>query len=176
MYKPCDILIPAALEKSIHKLNAERISCKILAEAANGPTTRAAEEILAKKGVLILPDILLNAGGVTCSYFEWLKNLEHKRPGRLAKRWEEKTKKAIVEIILTRLSPNAPPITDAELDRLRGPEEIDMVYSGLEEVMCSAVNEIKAIAKRLNCTLRIASYVCAIEKIHKCYLDAGITL
>jgi len=92
-------LIPAAKEKVINKFNASKINCKIMAEGANGPTTMAGEEILVNKGVIIFPDILLNAGGVTVSYFEWLKNLEHVRPGRLSKRWEEKGKLALVKLI-----------------------------------------------------------------------------
>jgi glutamate dehydrogenase (NAD(P)+) len=86
MHKQCDILIPAAVERSVHKVNADKLNCKILAEAANGPTTFAANDILEKKGVLILPDLVLNAGGVTVSYFEWLKNLEHKQLGLLIRR------------------------------------------------------------------------------------------
>ena len=86
MYKHCDILIPAALEKTINKNNMEFLNCKILAESANGPTTLTAEKHLIEKGVLILPDVLLNAGGVTVSYFEWLKNLEHVRPGTMTKK------------------------------------------------------------------------------------------
>ena len=86
MHKPCDILIPAAMEKTISKNNMEYLNCKILAESANGPTTIAAEEYLTNKGVLILPDVLLNAGGVTVSYFEWLKNLEHVKPGIMTKK------------------------------------------------------------------------------------------
>ena len=86
MYKPCDILVPAALEKTINLKNMELLNCKILAECANGPTTLAAEKFLTEKGVLILPDVLLNAGGVTVSYFEWLKNLEHMKPGIMTKK------------------------------------------------------------------------------------------
>lgn len=86
MFKKCDILIPAALEKSINIKNMENLDCKIIAESANGPTTLAAEKYLTEKGVCIMPDVLLNAGGVTVSYFEWLKNLEHVRPGTMTKK------------------------------------------------------------------------------------------
>jgi glutamate dehydrogenase (NAD(P)+) len=86
MYRPCDVLLPAAMEKTVNKFNCEQLHCKILAEGANGPTTLAAEQYLEAKGVLILPDILLNAGGVTVSYFEWLKNLEHVKPGKMTRR------------------------------------------------------------------------------------------
>ena len=83
-----DIFIPAALEMCIHKLNAHRFECKIVVEAANGPTTVEGERIAMAKGIRFLPDVLLNAGGVSVSYFEWLKNLEHVIPGRMQKKWE----------------------------------------------------------------------------------------
>jgi len=97
------------------------------------------------------------------------------RPGRLEKRWEEKAKKSLIKVISQKLKLDEK-LTKEQEQLLRGPEEIDLVYSGLEEVMCSAVQETKKTAKEKNCTFRIAAYVNAIEKIHKCYADAGITL
>ena len=99
IYRPVDFFIPAALEKAINKDNAHRFQAKLIVEAANGPTTMEGEEILKKKGVQFLPDILCNAGGVTVSYFEWLKNLEHVRPGRMNRKWEEKHKQNLLEVI-----------------------------------------------------------------------------
>jgi len=81
-----DIFIPAAFEQSVNTNNAEKFNCKLIIEAANGPTTRGAEEILLRRGVSFLPDVLCNGGGVTVSYFEWLKNIEHVRWGRLLRK------------------------------------------------------------------------------------------
>ena len=86
-YNYSDIFIPAAFEKSINVKNAHKFNCKLIVEAANGPTTEAAEKILIERGVKFLPDVLCNAGGVTVSYFEWLKNIEHVRWGRLFRKW-----------------------------------------------------------------------------------------
>ena len=97
----CDILIPAALENQITEENAPRVKAKILAEAANGPTTAGAEEILLRKGVLVIPDIYLNAGGVTASYFEWLKNLSHVRFGRMGKRFDQTTFENMLRVVET---------------------------------------------------------------------------
>jgi glutamate dehydrogenase (NAD(P)+) len=91
MEKECDFLCPAATEKSVHKGNADRLKCKAVIEAANGPTTYAAEELLLKKGIICCPDLLMNGGGVTVSYMEWLKNLDHVAPGAMMKKYEEKS-------------------------------------------------------------------------------------
>jgi len=90
MEKPCDVLIPAAREKAISIDNAHLLDCKVILEGANGPVTFMAEEILLERGIICVPDMLANGGGVTCSYFEWLKNLDHVAPGRMNKKYQEK--------------------------------------------------------------------------------------
>ena len=86
MYEPCDVFVPAALEQAINRNNAHNIKAKIVVEAANGSTTVIGDTVLQKNNILVVPDILANAAGVTCSYFEWLKNLDHRRPGRMTKK------------------------------------------------------------------------------------------
>jgi len=170
----CDILVPAALENQITMENAHKIKAKIIAEAANGPITSMAEEVLLKNGKLIIPDVFLNAGGVTVSYFEWLKNLSHMRFGRMEKRFNQKTYEGIINLVenLTGKSVN-------DKDRLiiaRGAEEIDLVRSGLEETMITAYQQIREIWKRKPDIedLRTASFVSAINKISSDYLSLGI--
>lgn len=136
MEKPCDILIPAAVEKSINKFNANDLNCKVVVEGANGPTTFIGEEMLLKRGIVVVPDLLINGGGVTVSYFEWLKNLEHVSPGRLTKKYEEKTKRRILKTLGISI-----PETGPFVKNLEGATEIDLVYSGLENIMTEAVKE-----------------------------------
>jgi glutamate dehydrogenase (NAD(P)+) len=169
----CDILVPAALEMQITAANAANIKAKIIAEGANGPTTPEAEEILNRKGVLVLPDMYLNAGGVTVSYFEWLKNLQHVRMGRMGKRFTETSTQQLIHTIeqATRET-----LTD-ELKRklVHGPDEIDLVNSGLEDTMIVAYNEIREIWKEKKGTnLRTAAFISAINKIAVSYMELGI--
>ena len=170
----CDILIPAALENVIDKNNAPKIKAKIIGEAANGPLTPEADDILAAKGVLVIPDMYLNAGGVTVSYFEWLKNLSHVRYGRLEKRF---TENANINILNQIEELTGKKVTESEKDIIaHGPDEIDLVHSGLEETMINATREIMDIWKA-NPTIpdmRTAAYVCAINKVGTSYAELGI--
>ena len=170
----CDILIPAALENVINGENADRIKAKIIGEAANGPVTPEADDILNPKGILIVPDMYLNAGGVTVSYFEWLKNLSHVRYGRLEKRFTENMNHHIVDMVenLTGKS-----ITPLERDFiLHGADEVDLVRSGLEETMISATREIVDVWQKTPAIpdLRTAAYVVAINKVATSYAELGI--
>lgn len=170
----CDILVPAALENQITLDNADRVRCRILAEAANGPTTPGAEDILLKKGVLVVPDVYLNAGGVTVSYFEWVKNISHMRYGLMEKRVDACNRASLVVATETMLRRKFPQEVRGRL--IRGIDEEDLVRSGLEETMITAYNEIREIKLRNRKidTLRTAAYVCAIEKVGRAYLEFGV--
>ena len=158
--------MPAAVEKSIHKGNADKLQCKSVVEGANGPTTFAGEEILIKKGVVVCPDLLMNGGGVTCSYFEWLKNIDHVSPGKLSKKYDEKSQRKLLEIMGYKgLDSN-----------IKGAEEIDIVYSGLEEIMTSAVKENWEFSTKKNFSFRDACLVNAINKVYQSYRECGITI
>jgi glutamate dehydrogenase (NAD(P)+) len=170
----CDILIPAALENQLTAENAPRIKAKIVAEGANGPTTAEAERILLAKGVLILPDVFLNAGGVTVSYFEWVKNLSHVRFGRVGKRFEEASFERVVNAIERSTGHRF-----AEEERrtiVHGADELDLVNSGLEETMIGAYHQIREIRKadgRVH-DLRTAAFLCAVRKVATSYLELGV--
>jgi len=171
---PCDILIPAALENVINAENADRVQAKIVGEAANGPLTPEADEILINKGILVVPDMYLNAGGVTVSYFEWLKNLSHVSYGRLERRFMENQNANIVSQ-LEEMTGNK--ISEEQKKLIvHGPDEIDLVRSGLEDTMIKATNEILDCWKK-NPTIRdmrTAAFVVAINKVGTSYLELGI--
>jgi glutamate dehydrogenase (NAD(P)+) len=169
----CDILVPAALENQITAENAPRIKAKIVAEAANGPTTAEAEDILIKNGVLVLPDMYVNAGGVVVSYFEWLKNLQHVRMGRISRRFEESSASQLLSTI-ERITEKA--FTEADRKKLvRGPDEAALVDSGLEDTMVLAYHEIREIWKQHPSTdLRTAAFIDAISKVGESYIALGI--
>ena len=129
MMKPVDFLVPAATEKSIHKVNAPKLQCKAVFEGANGPTTFAAEEILSERGILVAPDLLVNGGGVTCSYFEWLKNIDHVSPGKMTKKFDENSQIKLLQLMGY----------EEMDDQVSGADEVDIVYSALDETMTNAV-------------------------------------
>lgn len=173
MEHDCDILIPAALENQITKENAAKIKAKIIGEGANGPITPEAENILVKKGVMIVPDMYLNAGGVTVSYFEWLKNLSHVSFGRLDYRHQDDAYNKIVDLIETNTGRK---ISKRERDSLHGAGELDIVRSGLEDTMITSYENIREIWKKHKkmTGLRTAAYVDALEKIAVTYERMGV--
>jgi len=170
----CDILVPAALENQITPDNAARIKAKIIAEAANGPITADAEPILLKKGIVILPDFYINAGGVTVYYFEWLKNLSHHRFGRLENRFQHNAFERIVKKVEEMTGKT---ISDREHEFLtRGGTEIELVNSGLEDTMITAYTQIKetyAAHPKIE-DMRTAAFVCSLKKIAGDYISMGI--
>lgn len=170
----CDILIPAATENQITEENAERIKAKLIVEAANGPVTFDADAILNKRGIVILPDVYVNAGGVTVSYFEWIRNLSHIRFGRMQRRYDEmqgsKYAAILEEVTGKKVS------DDSKAKIICGAKEIDLVRSGLDDTMRLAYQEIRELlaANDKIDNLRTAAFVIAIQKISRSYLDVGI--
>lgn len=169
----CDILVPAALENQITQNNMDRIKAKIVGEAANGPSSPEASERLYERGILVIPDIYLNAGGVTVSYFEWLKNLSHVRFGRMSKRFEEASQKKFIAAI-EKLTNKKFPIEDIPA-LVSGAGEEDLVNSGLEETMINAYQEIREIRIGYGnkFDLRTAAFINAINKITTTHLQGG---
>jgi glutamate dehydrogenase (NAD(P)+) len=170
----CDILIPAALENVIDEENAPKVKARIIGEAANGPLTPEADDVFAKRGTLIVPDMYLNAGGVTVSYFEWLKNLSHVRYGRMEKRFTENMNAHIIGQIEA-LSGKKIDSEEKEFI-MHGADEVDLVYSGLEETMITATREIMEVWKSNPQIpdMRTAAFVVAINKVGTSYAELGI--
>ena len=175
----CDILIPAALEGVIHRNNANRVQARLIVEAANGPVTAGADAILRDRGVVIIPDMYANAGGVTVSYFEWVKNLSHIRFGRMERRREESRNQLIVNE-LERLSKSSNvnwQLTPNFKEKyLKGASEIELVRSGLDDTMRGAYNDMAEVWRRRADVpdLRTAAYLVSIQKVALSYRNKGL--
>lgn len=168
----CDILIPAAIESVIHAENAPRIQAKIIAEGANGPTTADAGAILDERGVLQLPDMLLSSGGVTASYFEWVKNLSHVRLGRMKQRFEAASNARILHAVEELTGQG---FDEDVFDSVAvGASEHDLVNSGLEQTMIAGFHEMRALALEKDTDFRNAAFATAIEKVVTVYQERGI--
>jgi glutamate dehydrogenase (NAD(P)+) len=171
---PCDILIPAAMEAQITRDNAAHIKAKLIIEAANGPITFEADEIIRRRGIPVLPDAYANAGGVIVSYFEWIRNLSHIRFGRMQRRYDEQQGEAILEMVEKLTGQQVP----YELRRkiVDGADELALVRSGLDDSMRMAFQELRQVRDNNDkiSDFRTAAYVVAVEKISRTYLDVGI--
>jgi glutamate dehydrogenase (NAD(P)+) len=170
----CDVLVPAALENVLTEANAARIKAKIVLEGANGPTTPEADEVFRRKGILVIPDVYANAGGVTVSYFEWLKNLSHVRLGRMDRRRQAATEMRLLYAI--ELAANKK-FTEAERQSfVKVTDELAIVNSGLEDTMIVAYQEMREALRRepKMGDLRTAAFVTAINKVAIVYEELGI--
>jgi glutamate dehydrogenase (NAD(P)+) len=172
----CDILVPAAIEGVITEENEGKVRARMIAEGANGPLTRLASERLFERDVLVIPDSYLNAGGVTVSYFEWLKNLSHVRFGRLEKRFYERSNRRLLSAVGD-LGERQIPLETLEL-LARGADEVDLVRSGLEETMVVAYREVRETQERFGRSnpidMRTATMILAIDRIAISYERMGI--
>jgi glutamate dehydrogenase (NAD(P)+) len=179
MEEDCDILIPAALEGVINMGNAERIKAPLIIEAANGPVTAGADDILRKRGCVIIPDMYANAGGVTVSYFEWVKNLSHIRFGRMQRRQEEARHQLVVDELerLDRYLGDAWTMTpDFKTKYLRGADELELVRSGLDDTMRTAYQSMREVWHTRDDVedLRMAAYLVAINRVAASYRAKGL--
>ena len=168
---PCDILIPAALENVITMKNVNNIQCKLVIEAANGPISFEADQNLYEKGIIVIPDIYVNAGGVVVSYFEWVKNISHIRFGRVEKRFQEQKILEVIDLIDKKT--NTKTDYDTIKNILHGADEEDLAFSGLEDSMRNAFVEIYNTKKKINKSFRESTYYIALKKLRNFYTAEG---
>ena len=167
----CDILIPAALENAITVDNVDKIKTILIIEAANGPVSFEADQKLFEKGVMIIPDIYVNAGGVVVSYFEWVKDISHIRFGRVEKRFQEQKILDLVNLLDERTKTKTDPKLISKI--MHGADEEDLTFSGLEDAMRNAFNEILDIKKKIKKSFRECAYYLSLQKIRKFYTPEG---
>lgn len=168
---PCDILIPAAVEGVIDVDTARRLKAKLIVEAANGPCTFDADQLLHTRGIPVIPDLYANAGGVVVSYFEWVKNLSHISFGLMERRYHEKGHQALANTIERAVGS---PLDWRDTSYLTGPTEIDMVRSGLEEIMRRTLMRLVEEQAVSGGNLRDAAYRLAISNVADAYKAIGI--
>ena len=174
MEMDADILVPAAMEGVVNLENAARIQTPLIIEAANGPVTSGADEILRKKGCVIIPDMYANAGGVTVSYFEWVKNLSHIRFGRMQRRQEEDRHRLLINELE---NVSGQKLSDTFKQRyLHGAGELELVRSGLEDTMRGAYQDMRKVWHERSDVedLRTAAYLVAIGKVANSYRSMGL--
>jgi glutamate dehydrogenase (NAD(P)+) len=173
----CDILIPAAFEGAINRSNAERIRAPLIVEAANGPVTAEADDILRRRGVVVIPDLYANAGGVTVSYFEWVKNLSHIRFGRMERRREEARHTLLVGELERLAGEAGMTVSQGFKDRyLKGATELELVRSGLDDTMREAYQSMREVwrARERVQDLRTAGFLVSIGRVADSYRAMGL--
>ena len=167
----CDILIPAALENTITIHNVDKLNTKLIIEAANGPISFKADQKLYEKGVIIIPDIYVNAGGVVVSYFEWVKDISHIRFGRVEKRFQEQKIQEIIDLIDKKTETKTDFNTIKNI--MHGADEEDLAFSGLEDTMRNAFTEIYNVKKKIKKSYRESAYYVSLKKIRNFYTEEG---
>ncbi|MEZ5850865.1 MAG: Glu/Leu/Phe/Val dehydrogenase [Hyphomicrobiaceae bacterium] len=172
--RPCDVLIPAATEGVINADNAARLQAKLVVEAANGPTTFDGDKVLRERGITVLPDLFVNAGGVVVSYFEWVRNLTHIPFGLMERRWHEASHRSLARALEKMTGASFP--NDGARGFLEGAREIDLVRSGLDDMMRAAYGEIRGVLRSDPGIpdLRTAAHVIAIRRCADAYGAIGI--
>jgi glutamate dehydrogenase (NAD(P)+) len=175
----CDILIPAALESVIHLGNADRIQAPLIIEAANGPITSGADEVLRRRGAVIIPDLYANAGGVTVSYFEWVKNLSHIRFGRMQRRQEEAHQAMLVgelDRLLREFKTGTGLSEEFKQKYVHGAGELELVRSGLDDTMRTAYQSMREVwhSRKDVDDLRVAAYLVSIGRVAASYRSKGL--
>jgi glutamate dehydrogenase (NAD(P)+) len=175
----CDILVPAAMESVINLSNADRIRAPLIIEAANGPITAGADDILRQKGTIIIPDMYANAGGVTVSYFEWVKNLSHIRFGRMQRRQEEAQQALLVnelERLLRELGASQGLSERFRAQYIHGAGELELVRSGLDDTMRTAYQSMREVwhGRKEVDDLRVAAYLVSIGRVAASYRSKGL--